>query len=64
MFEEEIRLPREKNIPVKIIVKDSDFMAQDDVLGFCDIDWSECHKHPGEWSVNNIFALDGTPDMK
>ena len=64
VLEEDIRIPRNSNIPIKIIVKDKDVIVSDDLMGYCDIDWYECAKKPGTWAVNSVFGLDGTPDMK
>ena len=50
--------------PVRITLKDSDLMASDDVLGYSTIDWSSCIQKPGEWAVNNIFELQGEPNIK
>lgn len=51
-------------VPIKITVKDSDMLASDDVLGYCDIKWNTCIKSPGEWAINDIFELQGAPDIK
>lgn len=45
------------SVPIKITLKDSDTLAVDDVLGYCDIYWNECFKKPGEWAINEIFEL-------
>lgn len=51
-------------IPFRISVKDSDFGASDDILGFCNIDWTPCTEKLGEWAVNNLFELQGEPNIK
>ena len=39
-------------------------MATDDVLGYCTVDWLKCVEKPGDWAINNIFELQGAPDVK
>ncbi|KRX05859.1 C2 domain [Pseudocohnilembus persalinus] len=50
--------------PIKICVKDSDTLATDDILGYCTIQWKKCMENPGQWAINEIFELTGTPDIK
>lgn len=63
-FEERIAVTKDKSLPIKVIVKDSDTLASDDLLGFCDVYWDECAQNPGKWAINKVFELQGTPDVK
>lgn len=56
-------IPMDRLEPLKIIIKDSDFCATDDVLGFCDLDLRDCLSKAGEWGINNIFEVQATPEM-
>lgn len=39
------------NIPLKVLVKDSNILS-DDLIGYVDMHWEECVSHPGEWAIN------------
>jgi len=43
--------------PIKFTVKDSDTLASDDVLGYCDVDWNCCVKDAGSWAYNTVAEL-------
>ena len=49
---------------IQVTIKDSDFGAADDVLGYCSVDWKSCVENPGKWAVNEVFQLDGDPSLK
>ncbi len=52
-FKENFKIPKDSKIPLKIFVKDSNFLTRDAVIGFTDISWIEqCVSKPGEWAIN------------
>jgi hypothetical protein len=55
-FQEKVLIAKDRLAPFKIIIKDSDLMASDDILGFVDVDWSKCVEDPGAWAVNNVIS--------
>ncbi|EGR27332.1 hypothetical protein IMG5_197670 [Ichthyophthirius multifiliis] len=58
-FLEKILISKDRMAPLKIIVKNHDYLSQDDLLGIADVDWSKCVEEPGQWAVNNVFELQG-----
>ncbi|KAL4493478.1 hypothetical protein ABPG72_007486 [Tetrahymena utriculariae] len=64
VFVQKILISKDRMAPIKLIIKDSDFLASDDILGYVNVDWSKCAEDPGSWGVNNVFPLEGTADIK
>ena len=57
-----IKILTEKMAPIKFVIKDNDFL-KDDLLGMVDVDWKICVEKKGQWAINDIFKVTGTPDV-
>lgn len=57
-----MKMTNEQYKPLKIILKDSNFL-KDALLGFVDINWKPCLEKRGNWAINEIFKISGTPDL-
>jgi len=64
LIEEQINISKDKMVAIQIIVKDHDLLNKDDLLGTAEVDWNSCIESPGQWTINNLFDLNGPPDIR
>ena len=53
-FEKAIKLEKDKLKPMSFVIKDKDVDC-DDLLGYINVELTECLKAPGTWAINEIF---------